>query len=253
MTTETEKAEEELKALIDKERLPKHVAIIMDGNGRWADKRNLPRVAGHRAGIDSVYESVDLCGELGIYALTLYAFSSENWKRPILEINALMKLLLDQLRERTPELNDKNVKLRIIGDIDRLPRRIAYEINRSIDITKNNTGLILNLALSYGGRQEILKAVRAIIGDIEKNKLKIENLDEETFSSYLDTANIPDPDIIIRTSGEMRLSNFLLWQSAYSEIYFTDVLWPDFRKKDLLLALLSYQQRKRRFGGLIEY
>lgn len=253
MTTETEKSEEKLKALIDKERLPRHVAIIMDGNGRWADKRNLPRVAGHRAGIDSVYESVELCGELGIYALTLYAFSSENWKRPILEINALMKLLLDQLRERTPELNDKNVKLRIIGNIDRLPRRIAYEINRSIDITKNNTGLILNIALSYGGRQEILKAVRSIISDIEKNKLKIEDLDEEIFSSYLDTANIPDPDIIIRTSGEMRLSNFLLWQSAYSEIYFTDVLWPDFRKKDLLLALLSYQQRKRRFGGLIEY
>lgn len=253
MTTETEKTEEKLKALIDKERLPRHVAIIMDGNGRWADKRNLPRVAGHRAGIDSVYESVELCGELGIYALTLYAFSSENWKRPILEINALMKLLLDQLRERTPELNDKNVKLRIIGNIDRLPRRIAYEINRSIDITKNNTGLILNIALSYGGRQEILKAVRSIISDIEKNKLKIEDLDEEIFSSYLDTANIPDPDIIIRTSGEMRLSNFLLWQSAYSEIYFTDVLWPDFRKKDLLLALLSYQQRKRRFGGLIEY
>ncbi len=252
MTTET-LSEEDLKASIDKERLPKHIAIIMDGNGRWADKRNLPRVAGHRAGIDSVYDSVELCGELGIYALTLYAFSAENWKRPILEINALMKLLLDQLRERTPELNDKNVKLRIIGDIDRLPRRIAYEINRSIDITKNNTGLILNLALSYGGRQEILKAVKSIVNDIEKNKLKIENLDEKTFSLYLDTANIPDPDIIIRTSGEMRLSNFLLWQSAYAELYVTDVLWPDFRKKDLLLAILSYQQRKRRFGGLVEY
>ncbi len=252
MTTET-LSEEDLKASIDKERLPKHIAIIMDGNGRWADKRNLPRVAGHRAGIDSVYDSVELCGELGIYALTLYAFSAENWKRPILEINALMKLLLDQLRERTPELNNKNVKLRIIGDIDRLPRRIAYEINRSIDITKNNTGLILNLALSYGGRQEILKAVKSIISDIEKNKLKIENLDEKTFSLYLDTANIPDPDMIIRTSGEMRLSNFLLWQSAYSEIYVTDVLWPDFHKKDLLLAILSYQQRKRRFGGLVEY
>lgn len=252
MTTETLN-EEELKAEINKEKLPKHIAIIMDGNGRWADKRNLPRVAGHRAGIDSVYDTVELCGELGIYALTLYAFSSENWKRPVLEINALMKLLLDQLRERTPELNDKNVKLRIIGDIDRLPRRVAYEINRSIDITKNNTGLILNLALSYGGRQEILKAVKSIISDIEKNKLKIENLNEETFSLYLDTANIPDPDIIIRTSGEMRLSNFLLWQSAYSEIYVTEVLWPDFRKKDLLLAILAYQQRKRRFGGLIEY
>lgn len=252
MTTETLN-EEELKAEINKEKLPKHIAIIMDGNGRWADRQNLPRVAGHRAGIDSVYETVELCGELGIYALTLYAFSSENWKRPVLEINALMKLLLDQLREKTPELNDKNVKLRIIGDIDRLPRRVAYEINRSVDMTKNNTGLILNLALSYGGRQEILKAVKSIISDIEKNKLKIENLNEETFSLYLDTANIPDPDIIIRTSGEMRLSNFLLWQSAYSEIYVTEVLWPDFRKKDLLLAILAYQQRKRRFGGLIEY
>lgn len=247
METATEEA---LKAELDREKLPKHVAIIMDGNGRWADRRNLPRVAGHRAGIESVRAVVELCGELSIPVLTLYAFSAENWKRPVLEINALMRLLLEQLRERTPELNENNVRLRVIGDVDRLPRRIVYELNRAIDITKNNTGLILNLALSYGGRQEIIQAVRALVKDIDGGKLKADDIDENTFALYLYTSGLPDPDIIIRTSGEMRISNFLLWQSAYSELYITDVLWPDFRKKELLLALLSYQQRNRRFGGI---
>ncbi|MDQ1318665.1 MAG: Isoprenyl transferase [Candidatus Poribacteria bacterium] len=243
-------SEEELKSSLDMKKLPKHIAIIMDGNGRWADRRNLPRVAGHRAGIDSVHEVVELCGELGIRVLTLYAFSAENWKRPPLEINALMKLLLNQLREQTPDLNAKNVRVAVIGDTDRLPRKVSYELQRSIDMTKNNTGLILNLALNYGGRQEILKAVKSISTDIESKKLKVNDLDENVFSQYLYTSGFPDPDIIIRTSGELRISNFLLWQCAYSELYITDVLWPDFHKKHLLLALVSYQRRKRRFGGI---
>lgn len=243
-------SEEELKSSLDMKKLPKHIAIIMDGNGRWADRRNLPRVAGHRAGIDSVHEVVELCGELGIRVLTLYAFSAENWKRPPLEINALMKLLLNQLREQTPDLNAKNVRVAVIGDTDRLPRKVSYELQRSIDMTKNNTGLILNLALNYGGRQEILKAVKSISTDIENGKMKVKDLDENVFSQYLYTSGFPDPDIIIRTSGELRISNFLLWQCAYSELYITDVLWPDFHKKHLLLALVSYQRRKRRFGGI---
>jgi len=243
-------SEEELRSSLDMKKLPKHIAIIMDGNGRWADRRNLPRVAGHRSGIDSVQEVVELCGELGIQVLTLYAFSAENWKRPPLEINALMKLLLNQLRDQTPDLNAKNVRVTVIGDTDRLPRKVSYELQRSIDMTKNNTGLILNLALNYGGRQEILKAVKSISTDIESKKLKVKDLDENVFSQYLYTSGFPDPDIIIRTSGELRISNFLLWQCAYSELYITDVLWPDFRKKHLLLALISYQRRKRRFGGI---
>jgi len=242
--------EEELKASLDKEKLPKHIAIIMDGNGRWADRQNLPRSAGHKAGIESVREVVELCGELGIRVLTLYAFSSENWTRPTLEVTALMRLALEQFRDRTSELNENNVQLRVIGDADRLPRRLVREINHSVDATKNNTGLILNIALNYGGRREIIQAVRSIISDIDKQKLEADDIDENVFVQHLYTAELPDPDIVIRTSGEMRFSNFLLWQSAYSEFYITDVLWPDFRKKDLLLAILSYQQRKRRFGGI---
>jgi undecaprenyl diphosphate synthase len=249
MSVET-MSEGELQSSLDMKKIPKHIAIIMDGNGRWADRRNLPRVAGHRAGIDSVHEVVELCGELGIQVLTLYAFSAENWKRPPLEINALMKLLLNQLREQTPDLNAKNVRVAVIGDTERLPRKVSYELQRSIDITKNNTGLILNLALNYGGRQEILKAVKSISTDVENGKLKAKDLDENVFVRYLYTSEIPDPDVIIRTSGELRISNFLLWQCAYSELYITDVLWPDFHKKHLLLALISYQRRKRRFGGI---
>ena len=242
-------SEEELTASLDKEKLPRHVAIIMDGNGRWADRRELPRTAGHRAGIDSVHAVVKLCGKLEIPVLTLYAFSAENWSRPSREVNALMRLLLEQLRERTPELNENNVQLRVIGNMDRLPGRVIREINRSVDATRDNTGLILNLALSYGSRQEILQALRSIIADVSKGKLKANDINEDVVTQYLYTAGLPDPDLLIRTSGEMRISNFLLWQSAYAEIYITDVLWPDFRKKDLLLALLSYQQRERRFGG----
>ena len=242
--------EEELKASLDKERLPQHVAITMDGNGRWATRRNLSRNAGHRAGIESVRVAVELCGELELSVLTLYTFSSENWKRPIREINGLMKLLLEQLQEQTPKLNENNVQLRVIGDIERLPREVVREINRSMKATRDNTGLILNLALSYGGRQEIVRAVRSMLSEFDEGKLKAKDIDEAAFAQHLYTAELPDPDLLIRTSGEMRISNFLLWQLAYAEIYVTDVFWPDFRERDLLLALLSYQQRERRFGGL---
>lgn len=241
---------EELKALIDKEKLPQHIAIIMDGNGRWADKHNLPRNAGHKAGVESVRESVELCGDLRIPVLTLYAFSSENWKRPIREVNALMNLLMEQLKDQSPELKKNNVQLRIIGDIDGLPKKVVNEINHSMEITRDNKGLILNMAINYGSRQEIIKAVKRIANDLATGKIKDNNINEDLLAKYLYTADLPDPDLLIRTSGEMRISNFLLWQLAYSEIYITDVLWPDFRKKDLLLAILAYQKRKRRFGGI---
>ena len=243
-------SEEELKASLDKEKIPRHVAIIMDGNGRWADKRNLPRSAGHRAGIKPIRPIVELCGELDIDVLTLYTFSVENWKRPIREVGSIMKLLMEQLREQTPELNKNNVQLRFTGNIKGLPGRIVREINRSIDATKDNTGLILNLALNYGGRQEIVQAVRAIVADVGDGKLKINDVNEDVFAQYLYTSGLPDPDLLIRTGNEMRISNFLLWQSAYTEIYVADLFWPDFCREDLLLALLSYQKRKRRFGGI---
>ena len=243
-------SEEELRASLDEEKLPRHVAIIMDGNGRWADKRSLPRSAGHRAGTEPIRPIVELCRDLGIAVLTLYTFSVENWKRPIREVSSIMKLLLEQLRGQTPELKKNNVRLRFMGNINGLPGRVVREIKRSINATKDNTGLILNLALNYGGRQEIVQAVRAIIADVNASKLKVKDIDEDIFAQYLYTSGLPDPDLLIRTGSEMRISNFLLWQSAYTEIYVTDLLWPDFRREDLLLALLSYQKRKRRFGGI---
>ena len=243
-------SEEELIALLDKKKLPRHVAITMDGNGRWATRRNLPRTAGHRASIDAVRDSVELCGELEICVLTLYTFSSENWKRPIREVNALMKLLMEQLKEQTAELNKNNVQLRFMGQINRLPKRVIREIERSREETKDNTGLILNLALNYGGRQEIIHAIRSIVADVDKGEIKANNIDAEVFARYLYTSDLPDPDLLIRTGSMMRISNFFLWQLSYTEIYVTDVLWPDFRKKDLLAALLDYQERERRFGGI---
>ncbi|MBD3180872.1 isoprenyl transferase [Candidatus Poribacteria bacterium] len=242
--------EQDLMSCIVKENLPRHVAITMDGNGRWATRRDLPRTEGHKAGVKSVKSAVELCGELEIMVLTLYAFSSENWKRPALEVNALMNLLLEQLKEETPELNEKNIQLKAIGDLSKLPGKVTRELNRSMKITRNNTGLILNLALSYGGRQEIVRVTQSIANDVNNGKIKIKDINEKLFSKYLYTAGLPDPDLIIRTSGEMRISNFLLWQLAYSEIYVTDTLWPDFSKKEFLLALLSYQKRNRRFGGV---
>jgi len=242
--------EEELKDLLDKTKLPQHIAIIMDGNGRWADRLGVSRNEGHRAGIESVKAAVELCGELKIPILTLYTFSTENWKRPIMEVITLMRLLKEQLRKQTSELNKNNVQLRVIGNIEELPRKIIREIERSITATKDNNGLILNMAINYGSRQEMLRAMRSVINDIRNSKIKADALDENLFAQYLYTKSLPDPDLLIRTSGEMRISNFLLWQLAYSEIYITDVLWPDFRKKDLLIALLDYQRRERRFGAV---
>ena len=242
--------EAKLKASLKKRKLPQHVAIIMDGNGRWAVRQRLRRPAGHRAAMDAIHAVVELCGELGIQALTLYTFSAENWKRPGWEINALMRLLLEQLEKQTPELNENNVRLRVIGDIGGLPPRIVDKLNQSIDTLKDNTGLILNLALNYGSRQEIMSALRSIIAEFKEGKLDIDDIDEKVFSQYLYTSGLPDPDLLIRTGGELRISNFLLWQLAYTEIYVSDILWPDFRKKDMLLALLSYQERERRFGGV---
>lgn len=226
--------------------IPEHIAIIMDGNGRWAKQRSLPRIAGHREGINSVREIVQACGEIGVKILTLYTFSSENWRRPRQEVSALMRLLLVTINREVEELNRKNVRLMVIGDIDALPEKPRSGILAGIEKLKSNTGLILNLALSYGGRQEIIEAVRKICRE-RKN-----NITEKEFSKYLYTADIPDPDLLIRTSGELRLSNFLLWQLAYTEIYITEVLWPDFRRAELMEAIRDFQKRERRFGRVSE-
>lgn len=229
---------------IDLSKLPRHIAVIMDGNGRWAKKRKLPRIFGHRAGIKSVRTTVETCAELKIQALTLYAFSTENWVRPKSEINALMALLKTYLRRELSNMMKNNIRLNTIGDTSRLPEAAQKELKKTIHITRNNKGLVLNLALNYGSRQEIVRAVNKIItGNIRK-------VDENTISGYLDTKNLPDPDLVIRTSGEMRLSNFLLWQSAYTELHVTSVLWPDFSAKNLYEAIIDFQQRQRRYGGL---
>lgn len=229
---------------INKARIPAHVAIIMDGNGRWAKQRHLPRVFGHRAGITSVREIVRAAGELGIQFLTLYAFSSENWSRPTTEVKALMKLLEQYLVRELPELQKNNVRLRGIGRLEALPQGAQDQLKRSIEATAHNTGLTLNLALNYGGRQEIIDACNRALRD------KLRKIDEATFKDYLDTADCPDPDLMIRTSGEMRVSNFLLWQIAYTEFYMTTVPWPEFRRIHLYRAIIDYQRRDRRFGGV---
>ncbi|MBT7805219.1 di-trans,poly-cis-decaprenylcistransferase, partial [Candidatus Poribacteria bacterium] len=221
-------SDDELEALIDMDRVPRHIAIIMDGNGRWANRRGRTRIEGHRAAVDAVWEAVDECGRLHVEALTLYAFSSENWKRPPKEVRALMRLFRQQLRKQTPNLARNNVRLRGIGDLDRLPLAVRWELARAARRLDRNHGLALNLALSYGGRQELVRAVRRIASDVQSNGLRPDDITVERIARYLDTESMPDPDLMIRTSGEMRLSNFLLWQSAYAEFYFTPVLWPDF-------------------------
>ncbi len=243
----TEKAEK-LKKNIDKRRLPIHVAIIMDGNGRWAKKRDLPRTAGHEAGVDAVREVVRAASEIGIKYLTLYTFSVENWKRPREEVAALMRLLSHTTRREIDELNRNNVKLITTGRIDEfsLSRRKALSLGR--DKTKNNTGLVLNLALNYGGRTEIVDAVRAIALAVHSGHIRPGEINEALFSDYLYTVGLPDPDLLIRTSGEMRISNFLLWQTSYTEMYVTDILWPDFGRSDLFKAIIEFQKRERRFG-----
>lgn len=222
----------------------------MDGNGRWAQKRGMMRIYGHKAGVKTVREIVKACSELGIKYLTLYAFSTENWKRPLEEVNFLMDLLVEYLSKEVNELNKNNVKINFIGDISFLPKKCKVEIDRAQNITKENDGLVLNIALNYGGRDEIVKAVKKICHKVVNKELSIDAITEQIVSENLYTQNQPDPDLIIRTSGEKRLSNFLLWQSAYSELWFTDVLWPDFNKKHLIEAILYYQTRKRRFGGI---
>jgi len=232
--------------------IPQHIAIIMDGNGRWAKERNLPRIYGHNEGINSVREVTRECGQLGVKVLTLYTFSVENWRRPRREVSALMNLLLETIRKEVDELNQNNVRLTMIGRVADIPPQPLQGLQEGVAKTRHNTGLNLNLALSYGGRQEIIDAVRGISRQVKQGKLQPEQIDEALFSSHLYTAGKPDPDLLIRTSGELRISNFLLWQLAYTEIYITPVYWPDFRQRELLDAILDYQRRERRFGKTSE-
>ena len=236
--------------ILRKGNLPAHVAIIMDGNGRWAKRRGLPRTAGHRAGVKTVKRIVRAAGELGISVLTLFTFSRENWKRPKYEVSAIMKLLYETTKREIEELNENNVRLITTGRIDELPQQKREVLERAKDKTNNNTGLILNLALNYGGRSEILDAVKQLALDVREGKLDPNSLDESSFSEYLYTKSLPDPDLLIRTSGEMRISNFLLWQTSYTELYVTNVLWPNFTVRDFYQAIRDYQNRKRRFGKI---
>jgi len=228
--------------------IPRHIAIIMDGNGRWAKQRGFPRAEGHRIGMESVRAMVRACSELGVEYLTLYAFSSENWKRPRTEVAALMYLLEFYLKQEIAELNANNVRLAVIGRTHDLPASAQKQLAKSIETLSKNTGLTLVLALSYGGRAEIVDAVRTIAREVKAGHLEIADIDEAAIARNLYTRNIPDPDLLVRTSGEMRISNFLLWQISYAEMYVTDILWPDFRKPELLKALEDYGQRSRRFG-----
>ncbi len=233
---------------IDKERLPHHIAIIMDGNGRWAKKKSLNRISGHIKGVNAVREVVEACRELGIKVLTLYAFSIENWRRPADEVNALMGLLKEYLQKECAEMVRNNIRLNAIGRIEDLPRDVQTTLQETMEKTKRCDGMILNLALSYGGRSEILHAVQGILSDLQKGTIKWEEMTVQRFHEYLWTHGIPDPDLLIRTSGELRISNFLLWQIAYAELYVTDTLWPDFDREELLKAIVDYQSRERRFG-----
>ncbi|HHV61545.1 MAG TPA: isoprenyl transferase [Firmicutes bacterium] len=236
---------------IDRARVPSHIAIIMDGNGRWAQERGLPRIAGHRAGVGRVREISTACGELGVRILTLYAFSTENWRRPAEEVNALMSIFLETLEQEIPNLMKNNVKLRVIGRKDGLPLPLRNLIEDAEGKTRANSGLQLNLAVNYGGRSEIVDAVRSICEGVLSGDIKPDFIDEQLIASRLYTAGLPDPDLLIRTSGEMRLSNFLLWQVAYTEFWTTPTLWPDFTRDDLYRAIRAYQERERRFGGLL--
>ena len=228
--------------------IPRHIAIIMDGNGRWATSHRLPRLAGHREGINSVREIVRICGEIGIEYLTLYTFSSENWNRPVKEVSSIMKLLFSTIKKEVQNLHKNNVRLLTIGKLDDLPQKSYLEILEGINKTKDNTGLNLILALSYGSRQELLRAVRRIVDSSKIDEIKIDEIDEDMISKELYTSEIPDPDLLIRTGGENRISNFLLWQSAYTEFYMVDVFWPEFREKELINSIEDYQARQRRFG-----
>jgi undecaprenyl diphosphate synthase len=239
-----------LREAIRRQPLPRHVAVIMDGNGRWAGLRGLPRVAGHREGVRAARETVRTAGRLGIEFLTLYAFSSENWTRPAAEVNFLMRLLESSVEEELPSLVENNVRLRTLGELDSVGEGVRRSVERAIRATEGNTGLTLQIALNYGGRQELVRAVRALAASVARGGLDPAAIDEAGIAAALDTAGVPDPDLLIRTSGEYRLSNFLLWQVAYTELLVLPTLWPDFAPRDLYGAVAEYQRRSRRFGGL---
>lgn len=237
---------------IDTQKIPQHVAIIMDGNGRWAKQKGMARVFGHKNGVKSVRESTEAARELGIEVLTLYAFSTENWNRPKREVDTLMSLLVSSLKDELKTLQKNDIKLQAIGQLENLPKKAQKELKEVIEVTQNNTSMILNLALSYGSREEIVNTMKNISKKVVNKELSIEEIDEKIINNHLYTFNLPDVDLMIRTSGEKRISNFLLWQIAYAELYFTDVLWPDFRKEDFFKAILDYQHRERRFGKISE-
>jgi len=241
-----------LKESINKDNIPKHLAIIMDGNGRWAKQKGLLRTLGHESGTKSVKRIVETCSKLGIENLTLYAFSTENWNRPKLEVDTLMKLLVSSLRKETKTFQENNIRLNAIGNLTKLPNSILKELNEVMDKTKDNTTMTLTLALSYGSREELLNVVKNISDKVKNNIISIEAIDESIINQHLYTHNLPDVDLLIRTSGEHRISNFLLWQIAYAELFFTDVLWPDFTEEHLYEAIISYQKRERRFGKTSE-
>jgi undecaprenyl diphosphate synthase len=239
---------QELPSDLDRSRLPRHVAVIMDGNGRWARNRGLPRIVGHRRGVDALKALLRCCDDWGIKALTAYAFSTENWGRPLEEVHFLMTLFERVLRRELQEMMEENVRIQFVGNLEDLPPSLQAEIGRAMTATQNNSGIQFTVATNYGGRQEILQACRAIATQVQQGHIQAEEIDEALFSRHLYTSNVCDPDLLIRTSGEMRLSNFLLWQMAYAELYITDVLWPDFDRAEFHRALSAYQQRDRRFG-----
>ncbi|MGS2762153.1 isoprenyl transferase [Sinomicrobium sp. M5D2P9] len=243
---------DKIKNAIDKERLPKHIAIIMDGNGRWAKQRGKLRVFGHEKGAAAVRQVVEGCAELGVENLTLYAFSTENWNRPRMEVETLMKLLIVSLRKELKTLTDNDIRLQAIGRMELLPPTVSKKLEAVIEKTKNNNRMTLTLALSYGSREELKNAVQAISSKVKNNIISAEDIDESVINEHLYTQNLPDVDLLIRTSGEVRVSNFLLWQIAYAELYFTETLWPDFNKEKLYEAILNYQNRERRFGKTSE-
>jgi undecaprenyl diphosphate synthase len=244
----TEPIDADLLTQIEVDRLPQHIAVIMDGNGRWAKRRRLPRIAGHRAGINAVRQVVEACARLGVPYLTLYALSLENWKRPQTEIKLLMGLLREYLKKEIGELNRQNIRLGVIGRVQELPKPVLQDLQNALDRTRPNSGMRLTLALNYGARAELVDAVSELLANSTRNGSV--TIDEAVLSAHLYTRDLPDPDLLIRTSGELRLSNFLLWQVAYAELWVTETLWPDFRQKDLFQAIIDFQKRERRYGGL---
>jgi undecaprenyl diphosphate synthase len=245
-----EDADADLLGQVDFARLPRHIAIIMDGNGRWARRRRLPRIAGHRAGARSVHDAVENCSRLGIKALTLYAFSTENWKRPRKEVDTLMDLLREYIRRELAEIHRNGIRLQILGRYEQLPTEVRHDLEDALRETASNTGMVLNVALNYSARAELVDAFQSICKRVQEGVASAAEITEQTISDHLYTRGLPDPDLLIRTSGEMRVSNFLLWQIAYAEIWVTDTCWPDFNRRHLLQAILDFQKRERRYGGL---